>query len=226
MEKVKIEAYLREKTGKEIAKKVRREGKVPAIVYGKDKNVSITVDIAGLKILKSIKFSESTILDMDIIGGEKRENIPVMIKDIQYHPVTDRVSHIDFMKVSLEEKIRVNVPLVLQGEAKGVKEGGIIEQILWEMEIEGFPLDIPEKIEVDVSALGVGFSLHAEDIKVADNLRITTRPHETIVTVVAKAVEEEAVEAPVEGIPQGPEVIKEKKEEKEEEKDKKEKKEK
>lgn len=223
MEKVKMEAYSREKTGKEIAKKVRREGKVPAIVYGKDKNVSIIVDMAGLKILKSIKFSESTILDMDIIKEEKRENIPVLIKDVQYHPVTDRVSHIDFMKVSLEEKIRVNVPLVLQGEAKGVKEGGIIEQILWEIEIEGFPLDIPEKIEVDVSALGVGFSLHAEDIKVADNLRIITRHGETIVTVVAKAAEEEVVEAPLEGAPQGPEVIKEKKEEKEEEKDKKEK---
>lgn len=224
MEKVKIETYLRERTGKEGAKKVRKEGKVPAIIYGKDKNIPITVEAAGLKILKSISFSESTVLDMDVITGKERENIPVLIKDIQYHPVTDKISHIDFLKVSLEEKIRVNIPLTFKGESKGVKEGGILEQILWEIEIEGLPLDIPEKIEIDISDLGTGSSLHAQDIKVADNLKVTTRPQETIVTIVEKEAEEEAVAAPLaEGVPQGPEVIKEKKEKEEGKEEKKEK---
>jgi large subunit ribosomal protein L25 len=216
MERVKIEVFLREKTGKETAKKIRREKSIPAIVYGKDVNIPIKVPHQSLKILKSIHFSESAIIDMEIVNNDKKESYSVIIKDLQYHPLTEEIIHMDFMKVSLEEKIRVHVPVVLKGEPKGVKLGGTLEQILREIEVEGLPLDIPEKLELDVSNLEIGDSLHVRDIKVSDKLKVITPQEETIATVLAK--EEEVVEeAPAEEAPQEPEVIKEKKEEKEEE---------
>ncbi len=211
MERVKIEAVLREKLGKETAKKVRFKGNAPAIVYGKGQNLAVEVPTAGLKTLRAIHFSQGTVIDVDLTGGAKKENFSVLIKDVQYHPLSENVLHIDFIRISLEEKIKTNVPIVLKGEPKGVKEEGILSQILWQLTIEALPLDIPEKIEVDVSHLGIGNSVHVNEIKVPENVRIVNSPEETVATVVEKA--EEIVAAPLEeAVPTGPEVIKEKKE--------------
>ena len=218
MERIKIEASVREGIGKEIAKKIRRTGEVPGIVYGKEMNLPVRISIPAIKVLHTMHFSESAIIDMTIVGGKKEEQAHDMVKDVQYNPMTDQVMHLDFMKVSLDQKIRVHVPLVCKGEAKGVKEGGILGQILWDIEVEGLPLDIPEKIEVDVSELIIGRSIHVGDIKVSDKVRVITSDEKTAVTVVSHV--EEAIEtaAPVDGAaPQEPEVIKEKKETPEEE---------
>lgn len=214
MERVKIEVGLREKTGKEIAKKIRRTGTVPGIVYGKGDNVAINIGIPALKSLKAVNFSGSTIIDMQITGGQKPENSHVLIKSAQYHPVTDIINHLDFMRVALDEKIRVHIPIVAKGEAKGVKEGGTLEQIMYDLMIEALPLDIPHKIEIDVSELIVGRSLHVADVKVPANVRIVNLPEETVVTVVSHVEEAVAAAATVEGAPAAgePEVIKEKKE--------------
>jgi large subunit ribosomal protein L25 len=212
MERIKIKVKPREKVGKEWAKKDRKVGEVPAIVYGKNTNLAVAIPTVSLKILKSTHFSKSSIVDMDIASKTKEENISVLIKDVQYHPLSEEVIHIDFMKVSLKDKIRVSVPVILKGEAKGTKEGGIVEQILWSLEVEGLPLDIPEKIEVEIQDLDIGDSIHVGDIKVADNLKIITHAEGTIVTVVEKIEEEEAVAAVAEAAPEGPEVIREKKE--------------
>ena len=211
MERVKIEAILREKTGKETAKKVRFSGNVPAIVYGRGANVAVQVQKAGLKTLNSIHFSQSAVIDLELADAQKKENFSVLIKDVQYNPLTEAIIHIDFIRVSLEEKIKVNVPVVLKGEPKGLKDEGILEQILWQLVIEALPLDIPEKIEVEVSHLGIGNSVHVKDIKLADNLKVVNHPEETIATVVEK-VEEVVATTAEEAAPTGPEVIKEKKE--------------
>lgn len=216
MERIKIQANIREKVGKEKAKKERRAGEVPAIVYGKGENLAVTIPTVSLKKLHKAHFSRSAIIDMELSGKEKPEELAVLIKDIQYHPLSEEAIHFDFMRVSLTEKIRVNVPIALKGEAKGIKEEGIVEQILWELEVEGLPLDIPEKIEVDVTELGIGDSIHVSDVKVAGNIKIVSHPEGTIVTVVEKIEEEEVVPAAAEAVPTGPEVIKEKKEEGEE----------
>ena len=216
MERIKIQASNRVERGKEIAKKIRKEGSVPAVVYSKDTNLSLTILTSSIKLLRSIHFSESAIIDLEILDDKKSKPIPVIIKDIQLHPLSEEVIHIDFLKVSLTEKIKVHVPLALKGEAKGVKEeGGVLEQILRDVEIEALPLDIPENIEVDISDLGIGNSLHVEDLSLAGNLKILTDASATVLTVIAKKEEEEVVEAAVEeeaGAAE-PEVIKEKKEE-------------
>jgi len=220
MERVKIEVYLREKKGKEIAKKERRAKFLPAIVYGKDLNLAVKLPLTSQKILKAINFSKNSIIDMEILDDGKKDILCVLIKDVQYHPVDESIIHIDFVKVSLEEKIKVSVPIVLKGEAKGVKDGGILEQILWNLDIEGLPLDIPEKIELDISELTIGKSIHVKDIKLKDTLKILTLQDTTVVTIVEK-VEEEMVETP-QVQPEGPEVIKEKKPEEAEVKEEKE----
>jgi len=232
MDRIKIKVEKREVTGKEAVKKMRKQGYVPAVVYGEDINTVLTVDTAGLRILQDIHYSESAVLDMEIAGETKVKSIPVLVKDVQFHPLTERVIHVDFLKVSLKEKIKVHIPIVLTGEAKQVKEeSGTLEQILRELEVEGLPLDIPENIEVDISELTIGHSLHVSNLALPAGVVITTDPEETVATALAKVeeVEEEAVVD--EEVATEPEVIKEKKEGsaeesgKEEEQDKKDKKE-
>lgn len=215
MEKIKIEVEHRDKTGKGAAKKLRREGYVPAVVYSGDTNSVLSIPVNSLKLLRSAHFSESVVIDMDITGGQKTESMSVFIKSIQFHPLTEKVIHIDFLKVSLTEKIKVHVPVILKGEAKGVKEGGgILDQILRELEIEGLPLDIPEKIEVDISGLEISQSLHISDLNIAGNLKIVTDPQLAVVVLTTKEEETEEEEAVLEetAASQEPEVIKEKKE--------------
>lgn len=213
MDRIKIKVEKREKTGKESVKKLRNQGYVPAIVYSEDTNIALAISFSDLKTLRSIHFSESAVIDMEIGGDKKAESMPVLIKDIQYHPLTEDVIHIDFLKVSLKEKIRVHVPLVLKGEAKQVKEeSGTIEQILRELEVEGLPLDIPEKIEVDVSGLTIGHSLHVSDLVIPVNISIVSESAATVVTALAKEEEAEEEAPAEEGASAEPEVIKEKKE--------------
>jgi len=228
MDRIKIKVKKREVTGKEGVKKLRKQSCVPAVVYGDKINTILTVDFGSLKILQSIHFSESVVIDMEIVSDEKTKSIPVLVKDVQFHPLTEDVIHIDFLKVSLKEKIKVHIPIVLNGESKQVKEeNGNIEQILRELEVEGLPLDIPEKIEIDISELIIGHSLHVSNLVVPSGIIIITDSGETVVTALAKEEEAEEEIVAEEGETTEPEVIKEKKEtstedsSKEEEKDKK-----
>ncbi len=211
MEKVSIKALKRDKTGKEIAKKLRKEGFIPAVIYGRDLNIPIKIPTSELKVIKAHRFSESSIIEIVIEDSKSKANrIATVIKDIQFHPLTEEVLHMDFLKVSMKEKIKVKVPLVLKGEPQGVKEGGVLEQMLWELEVEALPLEIPEKIEVDISSLQIGHSIHVGDIQLPERIRILEDSGETIVTIVSKR-EEEKVEEEVEEVSEEPEVIKEKK---------------
>ena len=214
MERVKIKVEKREKIGKEGVKKLRKQGYIPAVVYSDDTNIVLSIPFIGLKALRAIHFSESAVIDMEIVGEKKAKSIPVLIKDVQFHPLTEGVIHVDFLKVSLKDKIKVHVSIVLKGESKQVKEeSGTLEQILRELEVEGLPLDIPEKIEVDISELTIGHSLHVSDLAVSANVAVVTDPEATVVTALAKEeeIEEEAL-ATEEEAPAEPEVIKEKKE--------------
>lgn len=216
MERVKVTVNLREEKGKEAAGRLRRKGYIPAVVYSENLNTVLSIPQEGVKQLRAIHFSESAIIDMEITGSRESKSMPVIIKDIQFDPLSEEVIHIDFLKVSLKEKIKVHIPIVIKGESKSVKEGeGVLDQVLREVEIEALPLDIPKEIEVDISELTVGHSLHVSSLKVADNLKIVTGSQETVVTIVVKKEEEETAEevVPEEGAaPAEPEVIKEKKE--------------
>lgn len=212
MERIKIKVNSRQGKGKEIVKKLRKQGVIPAVVYSTDLNASLSIPPESLKALRAIHFSESTVIDMEVIGDKEATSIPVLIKDVQFNPVTEAPTHIDFLKVSLTERIKVHVPIILKGEAKSVKEeGGMVEQILRELEVEGLPLDIPEHLDLDISTLEIGKSIHVENLSVPEGLKVINELDETVVTALAK---QEEAEEPVseETVSQEPEIIKEKKE--------------
>ncbi len=223
MDKLKIKVEKRAGIGKQKAKKLRGEGFIPAVVYSKKMNIPISVPSDAFKVLKKIHFSESAVINMTIGSQKESEAIPVLVKDVQFHPLTDEVIHLDLLKVSLKEKIKVHIPVILKGEAKGKEEGAVLEQILREIEVEGLPLKIPEKIDVDISGLEIGHSLHVKDLQTPGDIAIVTDPEATVAALVVKKEEEDEEEAAEEEVSAEPEVIKEKKAEGESEEEGKEK---
>lgn len=217
MEEVKIKALVREEKGTSQSRALRREDFIPAVVYGKGENILLKIDRKGLKYLRQHHFSENVIFSLEVDRKGEADGIPVLLKDYQLDPLTENIIHLDFIKVSMEEKVSVEVPVEIKGEAKGVKEGGgVLEHLLWQVKVECLPKDIPESIIVDVSDLEIGDSLHVEDLNVSEGVKILTSSKEVVVAITA-VVEEEAEAEESEEIAEEPEVIKEKKKDKDEE---------
>ena len=209
MEELKLKAVKRSKTGSADSNRLRKEDFVPAIVYGRDMSLSLKIKKGDLLELKRHHFSENLMINMSIEG--ENEPIYVLIKDLQYSPITGEAIHIDFKKISMEEEVSVKVPLEVRGEAKGIKEGGALEHHLWELEIRCLPRDIPSVIEVDVSELSMGESIHVSDLSLAKELKVLTDSSAVIVNVSAPMAEEVVEEGAVEGEASAePEVLKEK----------------
>lgn len=216
MERITLNAELRNATGKGVARSLRRQGYIPGVLYRAGK--SQPIQIKRQEILKFINSTrgEQVMVDLRLNDGSNKLSF---LKDYQVDPVKGQLLHVDFFEVSLKEKVRVYVSVVLHGEPVGVKkEDGILEHVLNEIEIEALPDRIPPHIEVDVSGLHVGDAIHVEDLQLPEGVRCLNAPKEVIATVVKAAVEEVTEEEGIEEAAE-PEVIgKGKKEEAEEEK--------
>ena len=213
MEEIFLDAESREETGRGKVKDLRDKGFIPAVVYAQGKeSVSLKISHHDLLQLVHQHRIESAVINLKV-KGDKKQKRPCLIKEIQYHPVRGDIMHVDFNEISLTKAIKVNVPVIAKGESVGVKqEGGSLEHILWEIEVECLPTDIPKGIEVDVSQLKLGESIHIKDITFPVNVKVLT-DLSVIVLSVAAPMKEEVVAVPVEGeASQEPEVIKEKKE--------------
>jgi large subunit ribosomal protein L25 len=200
-------------TGKGTARKLRAAGRIPAVFYGRgEAAIPLTVEMKDLKSAMESASGGNVIVDLRV-EGEAAADRKAIIREIQRDPVAGRILHVDFQHISLTEKITVEVPVVLVGTPTGVKDGGgILETLLREVEVECLPTDIPAHIDVDVSALGIGDSIHVGDLK-AERITIVTDPDRTVATVVPPTVLEEAKPAE-EAAAAEPELIaKEKKEE-------------
>jgi len=220
MEKIQLKAEVREDVGKKPSKKIRNEGFVPAIVYKEGKE-TVSLKINEKELLRALdtKAGTNVLIGLKIGGGDKdskdskdkSKDRTVLIKEVQHHPIKDRILHVDFQEISLTEKLTLDVPLVIKGQAEGVvKEEGVLEHVLWEIKVECLPADIPEKIEVDVTSLKIGDSILVKDIQAPTGVKILNAPEQTVVTVKMPHVEkpvEEVAEAVTE-----PELIREKKE--------------
>ena len=210
-----IKAEKRDAHGKNAARRIRREGGLPAVLYGSEsQSVSLILDKKDIfSILKS-DTGENTIFKV-AVGSEKPE---VMIKDYQQDVVSDEILHVDLLRIAMDKEIRVDVSIDLNGEAVGVKnEGGFVDFSTREIEIECLPKDIPENIEVDISGLHLNQSLKVEDLTVPAGVKIITDPQAVVVLIQAPSVEEIEEEVPEEEeiMAEGeqPEVIKKEKEE-------------
>ena len=180
--------------GKSSARALRRQGLVPAVLYG-PKRDSVPLTISPLDLDKIYKDSgtERVILKLKIDNGGTQD-VTVVVKEMQAAPVTGQYLHIDFYEISLNEEIVVNVPVEVTGRSKGVERGGFLQVVRHQLEISCIPTDMPEKIEVDVTNLDIGDSIHIGDLDlVGDKVRVLADTVLTVVTVVPPTVEEEEV---------------------------------
>lgn len=214
MEKVILKADLRTETGKKIAKDLRNKKIIPANVYKSSKGaVSLQISKTALDEVLHTKAGENVIITLKISGEGNIKDKTVLIKEIQREPIKGQILHVDFHEISLTEALKVNVPLVSHGEPVGVKvDGGILEHVMWELQVECLPTAIPEKIEVDVSNLKIGDSIFVKNITSPEGVKILTDPE-----LIAMIVKPPKVEAPKEEVaPEAtaePELIRKKKEE-------------
>jgi large subunit ribosomal protein L25 len=213
---ITVAAQLRQTRGKNEARRLRARGMVPAVLYGAGREaVAIATDPrALLKILHS-PTGHNTIFDVAIEGGE---TTPAMIVDWQFEPVKDRLLHVDLKRIDMSKRLRVSVPVQTVGDAKGVKQqGGLLEVVTREIEIECLPDEIPEHFTVDVTELMIGQALRAADVPLTGSMKLLSSPDSVIAHVIALRREAEPVaEAPVgEAAAAEPEVIKKGKKEEE-----------
>ena len=209
-DKIVVEAAPRESRGKNEARRLRVTGKVPAVLYGA-KGDSITLSVNAKQVGQILRSAtgHNTLFQVAIAGKEQ----PAILKDWQVDPVTGSLLHVDLLRVAMDVRMRVSVPVHTFGEAAGVKQqGGIFETVTREVEIECLPGEIPTEFRLDVSHLMIGMHLRAADIAIDPNkVKLLTDPERVIAHVVALRAEEEkpAEAAPVEGAaPAEPEVIK------------------
>jgi large subunit ribosomal protein L25 len=204
LDTLEIQVEARIKQRKRDARRLLRAGKIPAILYGpKMAPVALALDkkefsrrVAGLQ--------GSHLVRMKSAATELAEKV-ALVKDMQFHPITDDVIHADFYEVDLSARIQVHVPLHFVGKAVGIVNGGILQPILREIEVECLPLDIPEFFDVDVSALDIGDSVHIEDLQMPEGVVSLAEDNLALVTVVPPTVETDATTAaPAEGVVAAP----------------------
>ena len=180
-----LEILPREKTGTKASKRYRKEGFVPVEIYGRgEKNIHGLVRKTDLLKILHKTHGESVVLNGKING----KTLPIIIKEIQIHPVTDEVLHVDFQMIHAGEEIEIEVPVVIVGEAPGVKAGGVLEVLTKTLTVRALPGSIPPHIEIDVSNLNVGQAIQVKDIQTKD-FKILDDP-ETVIVVVVGSKEE------------------------------------
>ena len=184
----------RPETGSRAARRLRRRGLVPGVVYGGGNGDCAAVTIHARE-LRTALHASSAVIDVSIAGAKA---VPVIVKDQQHHPVRDELVHIDLLQVRLDEKIQTTVPLELQGaeEAPGAKEGGVVEHVTRELTIESLPTSIPERVVADVSGMEAAATMHLSELTPPEGVVFLDDPEETIVATVT--IPTEVVEPEVE----------------------------
>ncbi len=219
-----LEAQTRESFGKNEARRTRREGKVPAVLYGGDGKGATPISVAPKALLKILhsEAGQNTLIALKLAGAADAR---VLVKDFQLDPITHAVLHADFYRVAMDKLLQVTIPVVVYGEPKGVKQqGGLVEFIRRDIEIECLPADIPEHIDVDISELMLHEGVRVRDVATNPKWKPISDPDMMIVHVIMPKAEEVAAPAEVAAVatatPAEPEVIKKgKKEDEEAEKD-------
>lgn len=209
MAELNLEVTRREGTGKGIARRLRVDGKVPAVVYGAHREaVPITVDRKAVtELIQKSQHGIRSIFLLKMSGTDQSRH--AMIKDIQINPISRKLTHIDFVRVLMDEKVRVAIPVHVSGLALGVKEGGILDFQVRELHVECLPGQIPDTIDIDVTPLGAHDYYRIADLKLPEGVKVLDDPERVVVgvTQLRAEVEEVPAEAVEEAVAE-PEVIK------------------
>jgi large subunit ribosomal protein L25 len=216
MEYYKLSSEKRTGSGKGVARQLRFTGQVPAILYG-HKREPVQLSLSEIDLRKIFQVSTDSPIVNLAVKGDKEASGNAIVREVQRHPTTGKVIHIDLQRIDLDEKVRVQVPVVLNGDAKGVKEmGGILEHGLRELNITCLPSNIPESVEIEVTDLGIGDSIHVRDIvDLYPQFEINDDDATTMANVVPPKVEVEPVAEEVEEGAEEPELVSKDKEDSE-----------
>lgn len=199
MRQTDLAVKLREATGKGVARKLRREGRIPAVFYGhKSESLSLSVNSKDLQVILNSETGSSTFLKLSI-EGKKKDDKMALIKDLQTDPVTYNLVHADFCEILMDEPITVEVPIKLTGKPLGVEMGGTLQPIRRELEVKCLPKDLPDVIELDVSKLKVGDSIHIDDVTLSAGVEVPHDVNFTIAVVLGKKGEKAEEEIAEEG---------------------------
>ncbi|MFA5261655.1 MAG: 50S ribosomal protein L25 [Candidatus Omnitrophota bacterium] len=212
MEEIKLDVQSRKEVGGQRIKQVRRRGFVPAVIYGKDTpSIAVKLDKKVFEKIRRAHLGQSVVYHLNVFDGDTRlSDCSVIVKEEQHNPVTDEIMHVDFNVISLTQEIEVKVGLVAKGDAPGVKKNhGSLEHHMWDLEVICLPMNIPQHIDVDISALEIGDSVYVKNLVLPEGVRTKEDPESVVCTVIPPMREEEP-QAEVAG-PAEPEVLKEKK---------------
>ncbi len=182
MEKIALTAQVREKAGKGVARGLRRDKMVPAVLYSHGKSMPIAMGNKEVTQALNTEGGEHALINLKLEGTKEAADRLALIKDYQIDPVSGKLIHVDLMEVAMDEKVKIEVAVHITGSSIGVKEGGIFQYGLRNLEIECLPGQIPDAVTVDISALKINESIHVRDIKL-DGIRILTDPDATVATV-------------------------------------------
>jgi len=186
-----LSGKIREKTGKVATKEVRRNGEIPAVLYGLKDNLSFSVCPDNLKDILTAK-GQNALIDLNLEGNKKRK---VILKEFQSHPLKERWVHVDFLEVDVTKTVKVSVNVHLIGKSAGEKMGGLVNQVLKSIHVECLPVDIPQSVDLDVTAVELGQVLHVSDLSFPDKVKILHQPYEAVLSVhLEKVIEEEEEE--------------------------------
>ena len=190
MEGVKISAWSREEFGKGFAGRLRKEGFVPGVLYGPGIEDTVSIKFKSMELERAIHghSGSNVLLNLDIDGKDAKT---VMVKSLVRHPVVDTLQHVDVINIRMDKIVTVDIPVSLIGKCEGVTLGGIMQQESRTISVECLPSDIPDNIEVDVTSLNIGDSIHVSDVTAPKGLKIVEDASHTIVLITAPIVEEE-----------------------------------
>ena len=208
---LKLKAQVRTLVGSADSRRMRGQNIVPANIYGKgESNINLQLQRKEITNLLAHATSEHVLVDLEIADGASTSSRLALIQEVQHHPVRRDIVHVDFHAVKADELLHAAIPIVPIGEADGVKNfGGIMEVAIHELDVECLPKDLPDVLRVDVSALGVGQSIHVRDLQLPEGVTARAKGDLTVIAVAAPRVEVEATPAATAAVE--PEVLKEKK---------------
>jgi len=183
MEKITLTAQVREKAGKGVARELRRNARIPAVLYSHGKSMPISMGTKEVATILNTEGGKHALLTLTLEGAKEAAERMALIKDYELDPITNKLMHIDLMEVAMDEKVKVHVAVHLTGNAIGVKEGGILQYGLHQVEIECFPQQIPSHFDVNIAAVKVNESLHVRDIQTPEGVKILNDADATIMTI-------------------------------------------
>ena len=210
MQKIQLQVNVRKEINKRATKALRKQECIPAVLYGHGvKTLNLAVEQKNFEQVVKKMHGENILISLSIDDNGSSKQETVMVRNLQHHPVSDELLHIDFYKIRLDEKITTRINIVLTGDAPGVKEGGVLDHSIRDVEVSCLPDKIPGHFEVDVAQLEIGSSIHIRDLSIPEDVEVLADPDQAVVSVVPPTIiKEEEVSAEEE-----PEVIEEGEEE-------------